>query len=61
MPQSPTDGAARLTLWPLIAATFFMVSGGAYGTEDVVHGGGYSRAILILLLTPILWSLPPPT
>ena len=41
-----------------MAATFFMVSGGAYGTEDVVHGAGYGRAILILLLTPILWSLP---
>jgi len=45
-------------LWPLVAATFFMVSGGTYGTEDVVHGAGYGRAILILLLTPILWSLP---
>ena len=48
----------RLTLWPLVAATFFMVSGGTYGTEDIVHGAGYGRAILILLLTPLLWSLP---
>ena len=48
----------KLTLWPLVAATFFMVSGGTYGTEDIVHGAGYGRAILILLLTPILWSLP---
>ena len=48
----------RLTLWPLVAATFFMVSGGTYGTEEIVHGAGYGRAILILLLTPILWSLP---
>ena len=45
-------------MWPLVAATFFMVSGGTYGTEDIVHGAGYGRAILILLLTPILWSLP---
>jgi amino acid transporter len=50
--------SAKLTLWPLVAATFFMVSGGTYGIEDVVHGAGYGRAILILLLTPILWSLP---
>src|SRR5690348_12148175 len=35
-----------------------MVSGGTYGTEDIVHGAGYGRAILILVLTPILWSLP---
>jgi amino acid transporter len=45
-------------LWPLVAATFFMVSGGTYGTEDIVHGAGYGSAILILLLTPLLWSLP---
>jgi amino acid transporter len=48
----------RLTLWPLVAATFFMVSGGTYGTEDIIHGAGYGRGILILLLTPLLWSLP---
>src|SRR5947207_15475842 len=55
---SPSRKFGRLTLWPLVAATFFMVSGGTYGTEDIVHGAGYGRAILILLLTPILWSLP---
>src|SRR5258707_1145937 len=49
---------AKLTLWPLVAATFFMVSGGTYGTEEIVHGAGYGRAILILLFTPLLWSLP---
>jgi amino acid transporter len=42
----------------LVAATFFMVSGGAYGTEDIVHGAGYAGAILILLITPLVWSLP---
>ena len=41
-----------------MVATFFMVSGGTYGTEDVVRGAGYAGVILILLLTPILWSLP---
>jgi amino acid transporter len=35
-----------------------MVSGGTYGTEEIVHGAGYGRAIFILLLTPVLWSLP---
>jgi len=56
--SSPRKKSIRLTLWPLVAATFFMVSGGTYGTEDIVHGAGYGRAILILLLTPLLWSLP---
>src|ERR1700686_375177 len=27
---------AKLTLWPLVAATFFMVSGGTYGTEEII-------------------------
>jgi len=35
-----------------------MVSGGTYGTEDIVHGAGYGGAILVLLITPLLWSLP---
>ena len=47
-----------ITLWPLIAATYFMVSGGPYGLEDVVRGAGYGGAILLLLITPLIWSLP---
>jgi len=58
LPPNKKKKSIRLTLWPLVAATFFMVSGGTYGTEDIVHGAGYGKAILILLLTPILWSLP---
>src|SRR4030095_366206 len=50
--------SAKLTLWPLVAATFFMVSGGTYGTEEIIHGAGYGHGILILLFLPIFWSLP---
>jgi amino acid transporter len=39
-------------------ATFFMVSGGTYGTEDIIGGAGFARGIFVLALTPILWSLP---
>lgn len=49
---------AKLTLWPLVAATFFMVSGGTYGTEQIISGAGYGRGILILLFLPVLWCLP---
>jgi amino acid transporter len=41
-----------------VAATFFMVSGGTYGTEEIVHGAGYGHGILILLFLPVLWCLP---
>ena len=48
----------KMGLLPLVAATFFMVSGGPYGIEDILGGAGYLKAILILLLLPIIWSLP---
>src|SRR6202022_3000433 len=47
-----------LTLAPLIAATYFMVSGGPYGLEELIARAGYSGALWILLLTPVVWSLP---
>ncbi len=48
----------KIYLLPLVAATFFMVSGGPYAIEDILGGAGFARAILILLLLPALWSLP---
>ncbi len=62
-PTNSSEATARtntgkLTFLPLVIATFFMVSGGTYGTEDIVHGAGYGGAILVLLVTPLLWSLP---
>jgi amino acid transporter len=43
---------------PLIAATYFMVSGGPYGIEDILGGAGFAKAILILLVLPFIWCLP---
>jgi amino acid transporter len=48
----------KLLLLPLIAATFFMVSGGPYGIEDILGGAGFGWAIVILLVLPLVWSLP---
>jgi amino acid transporter len=45
-------------LAPLVAATYFMVAGGPYGLEELVAGAGYGIAVVILLVTPIVWSLP---
>lgn len=47
-----------MTLLPMIAATYFMVAGGPQGLEDIVHKTGYSATLLILVITPLLWSLP---
>ena len=48
----------RMRLIPLIAATYFMVSGGPYGIEDILGGAGYAKGLIILLLFPFLWSFP---
>lgn len=48
----------KLTLLPLIAATYFMVAGGPYGLEDLIGKAGYRATLVILLLTPLLWSIP---
>jgi amino acid transporter len=48
----------KITLVQLVAATYMMVAGGPYGLEAIVKGAGYGGAILILLVTPLLWSLP---
>jgi amino acid transporter len=48
----------KMTLIPLIAATYSIVAGGPFGLEDIVSRAGYIGAIGILLLTPLLWALP---
>jgi amino acid transporter len=48
----------RVTLWPLVGAIYLIVAGGPFGLEDIVGSSGYVGAILILLITPLIWSLP---
>ncbi len=52
------SGQRKLRVIPLVAATYFMVSGGPYAIEDILGGAGYGTAILILLVLPFVWSLP---
>jgi amino acid transporter len=48
----------KIRILPLVAATYFMVSGGPYAIEDILGGAGYTTAIVILLVLPFIWSLP---
>ncbi|MFZ2514815.1 MAG: APC family permease [Candidatus Lutibacillus vidarii] len=48
----------KLGLSAIIGIIFFSVSGGPYGLEDVVGSSGAGMAILLILLTPIIYSLP---
>jgi amino acid transporter len=47
-----------LGLGSLVFIMFFTVSGGAYGLEDVIGSSGPGIGLLLILLTPIFFSLP---
>ena len=51
-------GGKKMRWLPLLAATYFMVSGGPYGLEDIIGNVGYGWALAILFAVPFVWSLP---
>lgn len=48
----------KLSLLALGAATYCMVSGGPYGLEEIVGKAGYLGALIMLIVTPLIWSVP---
>src|SRR6476659_3325581 len=58
MRKTQTGPGRKLNVLSLAAATYFMVSGGPYGMEELVQDAGYKLAVVILFVTPLIWSLP---
>jgi amino acid transporter len=58
MIKTQTGSSGKLTVLSLAAATYFMVSGGPYGVEELVQDSGYKLALIILFLIPLVWALP---
>ena len=52
------SGRNKMRLLPLLGATYFMVAGGPYGLEDIIGKAGYGRALIMLAIIPMIWSLP---
>ena len=48
----------KLRILQLAAVIFFTVSGGPYGIEPLLGYVGRNGALLLLLITPILWDVP---
>ena len=42
----------------MVGIIYFTVSGGAFGLEELVSSTGPGLALLLLIVTPLLWSLP---
>jgi amino acid transporter len=56
--QVKTDPAKQcLSFLPLLGIIFFSTSGGPFGMEDLVAGGP-GLALVLLIVTPLVWSLP---
>jgi amino acid transporter len=56
MPSLPQH--KRLRVFQLIAVIFLTVSGGPYGLEPLLTYAGNNGALLLLIITPILWDIP---
>ena len=54
----PPRARSGLRLGPLVAVMYFNVSGGPFGLEGLVGAVGPGVAVLLLLATPLLYSVP---
>lgn len=58
MQKTQVGSRRKLSLISLAAATYFMVSGGPYGVEELVQDSGYKLALIVIFVIPIFWALP---
>ncbi|RYE17010.1 MAG: APC family permease, partial [Sphingobacteriaceae bacterium] len=56
--STPHSTIKKLRILPLIALIFLTVSGGPYGLEPLLGYAGKNGALLLLIITPILWDIP---
>jgi len=55
---SPLSKERRVTMLALTWLIFFTTCGGAYGLEPLIGAAGPTWAIALILVTPLVWSLP---
>ena len=52
-PQAP-----KLGLWGVVMVIYFTVAGGAFGVEGLIGSSAPGMSLILLLLTPFIWSVP---
>ncbi|MCD0167415.1 APC family permease [Deinococcus sp. 12RED42] len=60
--SAPTAASAptpsKLGLWGVVMVIYFTVAGGAFGIESLVGSSAPGMALILVLLTPFIWSIP---
>jgi amino acid transporter len=56
--RASRDARSTLGTFALVFVLFFCTSGGPYTTETLIHEVGPGLGLLILLVVPIVWSIP---
>jgi amino acid transporter len=56
-PEKMDPAKRRLSFLPILGILYFSTSGGPFGMEDIAAGGP-ALAMLLLVVTPLIWSLP---
>src|SRR5215472_9300473 len=56
--ESVIPSKRRLTMLALACVTFFTTCGGAFGIEPLVSAVGPGWAVVMIVVTPFVWSLP---
>jgi len=54
----PSPAIKKIRPLQLVAVIFFTVSGGPYGLEPLLSYAGQHGALLLLMLTPMVWDVP---
>src|SRR5215475_6750944 len=54
----PSVASKKLRPLQLAAVIFLTVSGGPYGLEPLLSYAGQGGALLLLMITPLLWDIP---
>jgi amino acid transporter len=57
-PLMKTSHKRTVTVWSLVAISYFSVAGGPEGTETIIQNGGASLAVIGIVLVGLLWSIP---
>ncbi len=58
VPSTSSILKRQLTTLPVIGLIYFSVSGGPYGLEEAISSAGPGMALLMLLIVPVVFSVP---